>query len=72
MFEQRNDYERNSAPVKEGEEHDVKIEDLGRDGDGIARINGFVIFVAGAKVGDEVRIKINSAKRSCAFAEVIE
>ena len=62
----------NSAPINEGEEYDVKIEDTGRDGDGIARIEGFVVFVTGAKVGDEVKIKINSTRRNFAFAEVVE
>ncbi|MGL6299012.1 MAG: TRAM domain-containing protein, partial [Methanobacteriaceae archaeon] len=30
------------APVKVGEEYDVKIEDTGRSGDGIAKVDGFV------------------------------
>jgi len=71
-----NDYGRdereNSAPINEGEEYDVKIEDLGRDGDGITRIEGFVVFVSGAKVGDEVKIRINSVRRNFGFAEVVE
>ena len=70
-----NDYgndRRNDAPINEGEEYDVKIEDTGRDGDGITRIEGFVVFVSGAKVGDEVKIKINSTRRNFAFAEVVE
>ncbi|PKL71636.1 MAG: deoxyribonuclease, partial [Methanobacteriales archaeon HGW-Methanobacteriales-2] len=29
------DERENSSPISEGEEYDVKIEDLGRDGDGI-------------------------------------
>lgn len=72
MFEERDNYQRNSSPINVGDEYDVKIEDVGRDGDGIARIEGFVIFVTGAKVGDEVKIKINSTKRNFAFAEVVE
>jgi len=75
----RNDYGRdnyndrgNSSPINEGEEYDVKIEDLGRDGDGIARIEGFVVFVNGAKVGDEVKIRITSTRRNFGFAEVVE
>ncbi len=71
-----NDYGRdereNSAPINEGEEYDVKIEDLGRDGDGITRIEGFVVFVSGAKVGDEVKIRVNSVRRNFGFAEVVE
>jgi len=67
-----NDRRSNNAPINEGETYDVKIEDTGRDGDGITRIEGFVIFVSGAKVGDEVKIKINSTRRNFAFAEVVE
>ncbi|WP_048079898.1 TRAM domain-containing protein [Methanobacterium arcticum] len=62
----------NSAPVNEGEEYDVKIEDMGRDGDGIAKVEGFIVFVSGAKKGDEVKIKINSVRRNFAFADVVE
>lgn len=62
----------NSAPINEGDEYDVKIEDLGRDGDGIARVEGFVVFVSGAKVGDEVKIKITTTRRNFAFAEIVE
>ncbi len=61
-----------NSPISEGEEYDVKIEDTGRDGDGITRIEGFVVFVSGAKVGDEVKIRINSTRRNFAFAEVVE
>ena len=61
-----------SSPLNEGEEYDVKIEDLGRDGDGIARIEGFVVFVTGAKIGDEVKIKITSIRRNFGFAEIVE
>ena len=71
-----NDYGRdereNSSPINEGEEYDVKIEDLGRDGDGITRIEGFVVFVSGGKVGDEVKIKINSVRRNFGFADIVE
>ena len=66
------DERENSSPINEGEEYDVKIEDTGRDGDGITRIEGFVIFVSGAKVGDEVKIRINSVRRNFGFAEVVE
>ena len=62
----------NSSPLNEGEEYDVKIEDMGRDGDGIAKIEGFIVFVSGAKKGDEVKIRINSTRRNFAFAEIVE
>ncbi len=62
----------NTAPIKEGEEYDVKIEDVGKEGDGITRINGFVVFVPGTKGGDEVRVKIVSVRRRFGFAEKID
>ena len=47
--------------VRIGQEYTVDITDTGRSGDGIARIQGFVIFVRDAKAGDKnVKIKINS------------
>ena len=61
-----NDNKGNDAPIQEGGEYDVKIDDTGRDGDGIARIDGFVVFVSGAKVGDEVKIRVNSVRRNFA------
>ena len=61
-----------SSPINVGDEYDVKIEDVGRDGDGIARIEGFVVFVSGAKLGDEVKIKINSTRRNFGFADIVE
>ena len=68
----RRDNYSNSSPINEGEEYDVKIEDMGRDGDGIAKIEGFIVFVSGAKKGDEVKIRITSTRRNFAFAEVVE
>ena len=51
--------ESHSVPVEEGETYDVTIQDVARQGDGIARIEGFIIFVPSTKVGDEVQIKVD-------------
>ena len=59
------------APVREGEELDVQIEAVGGKGDGIARKNGFVLFVAGTKAGDQVRVRITKVLPKAGFAEVI-
>jgi len=61
-----------SIPVEEGEVYDVTIQDIARQGDGIARIEGFVIFVPGTKVGDEVRIKVERVLPKFAFSSVVE
>lgn len=60
-----------NPPVQVGEEIDVKIEAVGEKGDGIAKQNGFVLFIPGVKEGDEVRIKVTKVLRKVGFAEVI-
>ena len=60
-----------TAPVEEGETYDVTIEDLAREGDGIARVSGFVIFVPETQVGDEVTIKVTRVLRKFAFGELV-
>ena len=62
---------RNFAPVKVGDELNVKIEAVGEKGDGIAKKDGFVLFVPGAKQGDDVRIRITKVLPKVGFAEVI-
>jgi predicted RNA-binding protein with TRAM domain len=60
------------APVKVGEEFDVKIESMSKRGDaGVAKVEGLVIFVAGTKVGDNVKIRITKVGRGYATAETV-
>lgn len=59
------------APVKVGEELDVRIEAVGEKGDGIARKRGFVLFVPNTQEGDEVRIRVTKVLRKVGFADVI-
>jgi len=61
-----------SPPVEEGETYEVKIEDIGKEGDGVAKIDDFVIFVPNTDVGDEVEIKITRVLRTLAFGEVTD
>ena len=61
----------NFAPVKVGDELDVKIEAVGEKGDGIAKKDGFVLFVPNTKQGDEVKIKITRVLPKVGFAEVV-
>ena len=59
------------APVKVGDEIDVKIEAVGEKGDGIAKQEGFVLFVPNTKEGDEVKVRITKVLRRVGFAEVV-
>jgi len=63
------EYQEKVAPVKVGESYDVSIDDVAKEGDGIARVEGFVIFVPQTKVGDKVKIKVNKVMRKFAIAE---
>ena len=58
-------------PVKVGDELDLKVEAVASKGDGIAKKDGFVIFVKGAKEGDEVKVKITDVKERFATAELM-
>lgn len=58
-------------PVEVGKEYDVTISDTSRRGEGIAKIDGFVIFVAGAKQGQSARIKITRITDRFATGEVV-
>ena len=70
-YEKRGNFRaRGFAPVKVGDELDVKIEAVGEKGDGIAKKDGFVLFVPGTKQGDEVRIRVTRVLQKVGFAEV--
>jgi 23S rRNA (uridine2552-2'-O)-methyltransferase len=58
-----------TAPVRAGDELEVTVEDVGREGDGIAKVDGFTLFVPGTQAGDEVRVKVDDVKPRFAFAE---
>ena len=59
------------APVERGQEYESEIEDISRRGDGIAKIEGFVIFVANTKKGEHVKFKITQVGRRFAVAELV-
>jgi predicted RNA-binding protein with TRAM domain len=59
-------------PVKIGEEYEVDVKETSQRGDGIARIEGLVVFVPHAKPGDHVRIRITRISRKFAEADLVE
>jgi predicted RNA-binding protein with TRAM domain len=60
-----------AAPVKENQELDVVIDDIGSRGDGISKIQGFLIFVPRSKIGERARVKILQVGEKFAIAEKI-
>ena len=59
------------APEKENQELEVVIDDIGSRGDGIARIQSFLIFVPNSKIGERVKVRILSVGGKFAVAERI-
>jgi len=60
-------------PVEPGEMRYVEIEDLGKQGDGIARVErGYVIIVPDTEIGERVKIEITEVKSNFAVGEVVE
>ena len=60
-------------PVETGEIRYVEIEDIGKQGDGIARVErGYVIIVPGADVGERVKIEVTEVKSNFAVGETID
>jgi predicted RNA-binding protein with TRAM domain len=60
-------------PVEVDETRYVEIEDIGKQGDGIARVErGYVIIVPGAEVGERVKIEVTEVKSNFAVGEIIE
>ena len=60
------------CPVAVGEELEVDIVECSPKGEGIARIQGLVIHVANAKLGEHVKVKINRVGGTTAEAEIIK
>lgn len=60
------------VPVQKKEYYDVKIESLTHDGLGVARVDGFPVFVANALVGEEINMKVTLVKKTYAFGRAVD
>ncbi len=61
-----------TAPVRPGDELEVEIVDVGTEGDGIASVEGFRLFVPATEVGDVVTVTVDDVKPNFGFAERID
>lgn len=64
--------EESKEAVEEGEVYEVKIEDTGRQGDGVAHVDKYTMFVSGSRKGQVVKAKVNNISGTLAFADAIE
>lgn len=58
-----------TAPVAEGETVTVEITDEGAEGDGIARVDGYTLFVPETSVGETVTVTVTEVKPRYGFAQ---
>jgi len=58
--------------IEEGETLELRIESVGNKGDGIAKVEKYLIFVSGAVKGEIVKAKIKKISGTLAFAEIVE
>ncbi|MEK6276396.1 MAG: 23S rRNA (uracil(1939)-C(5))-methyltransferase RlmD [Actinomycetota bacterium] len=58
--------------ARRGEQLTLDVETLAYGGRGVARLDGYVVFVAGALPGDRVRAEVTKAKRGFAEARAVE
>jgi predicted RNA-binding protein with TRAM domain len=60
-----------NQPVEVDKEYEARIEDISRQGDGIAKIEGFIIFVPNTKVGDQIKFKVTRVGNRFAIGELV-
>ncbi len=61
-----------TAPVSPGDRLEVEIVDRGREGDGLASVEGFRLFVPGTEVGEVLEVRVEDVKPRFGFAERVE
>jgi 23S rRNA (uracil1939-C5)-methyltransferase len=61
-----------AAPVTKDQELELRIDSLAFGGNGVARLNGFVVFVRRGLPGDTVRARVTKVKRNHAEALAVE
>lgn len=67
----KNKHRKEDFPVVLGKEYDVQIEQMSPNGEGLATVKGFWIFVPNVKTGEKVRVKIKRIDSVSADAEVV-
>ncbi|OLZ42499.1 23S rRNA methyltransferase [Natrinema saccharevitans] len=61
-----------TAPVRPGDELEVEIDDVGSEGDGIASVEGYRLFVSGADEGETVAVRVEDVKPTFGFAQRLD
>lgn len=58
--------------VEKDKEYIFDVEALGYEGEGIAKIEGYPVFIPGALIGEKVKVIITKVKKNFAYGKLIE
>ena len=58
--------------MKKNELITLKIEDIGVNGEGIGKVDGYTLFVKDALIGDRAEVKITKAKKNYGYARLMQ
>jgi 23S rRNA (uracil1939-C5)-methyltransferase len=58
--------------LEKNKEYTVKIDSLGYEGEGVAKLDRYPIFIPGALKGETVKVKIVKSKKNYAYGELID
>ena len=61
-----------TAPVEVGDQIEVTVEERGEEGDGIAYVEGYSIFVPDVEPGETVEVVVDDVKPRFGFAEQVD
>lgn len=60
-----------TKPVDVGGTYEVDITEISRKGDGIARVQGFIIFVENGKVQNKIKVRVTEVTDRFAKASIV-
>ena len=61
-----------TAPIKKNDRTTVYIEDLTHDGNGVAKIDGYPLFIQGVLPGETAEVHVLKTLKNYGFAKVVE
>lgn len=58
--------------IQKNDEFIIDIEDIGSDGEGIGKQEGYTLFVKNTVIGDKVKVKVMKAKKNYGYARMVD
>ncbi len=58
-------------PVEQGQVYTLTVQEMSKKNDGVAKVNGFVIFVPNGQIGQTYQVKITKIGNTYAVGEIV-